>query len=446
MTLFLALVLAIFLGILAGLLPGIGAGMVIISAYPILQKCDINTVFFFYIVLITTMQYYGSISSIIFGVMGEPTSQPAVENGHELFRRGQGDKILAATATSSFVASLFGVLVFCVCATYSTYLTAFLSAIFKVSILTLVLLMLVATNKNKLFGLALLMLGLVFGSAGSEIVPWINQVFPKYSVFDGGIPFAPLLTGFVVIPTLLAYSLQSKIIPVFDSTTLEISFGSRIKNLFDFSYFASTLRGSVAGCVAGIIPGVSYTISSNLAEMIEKFFNKKSNSNQALTQNILSAEAANNAGSIVVLIPLLLFAIPIVPSEALILSLVQSNGFNYLTGLAFISTYFVAITFLLVCINVINWFISGYCYKSIIDLYKFLGRYGYILTLLACAAIALVGGYKDNQFLYTACVLSISTICGFLIENTGTKMIFVFAFFVAGDLVPDFYRLYLTYF
>ena len=71
------------------------------------------------------MQYYGSISSIIFGVMGEPTSQPAVDNGHELFRRGLGDKTLATTATSSFIASLFGVLIFCVCAKYSTFLITF---------------------------------------------------------------------------------------------------------------------------------------------------------------------------------------------------------------------------------------------------------------------------------------------------------------------------------
>jgi TctA family transporter len=446
MELFLVLVLAIFVGILAGLLPGIGAGMVIISAYPILQKCDINTIFFFYIVLITTMQYYGSISSIIFGVMGEPTSQPAVDNGHELFRRGLGDKTLATTATSSFIASLFGVLVFCVCAKYSTFLIMFLSAIFKVSILTSVLVLLVATNKNKLFGIVLLILGLVFGSAGSEIVPWINQVFPKYSVFDGGIPFSALLTGFIVIPTLLSYSLESRTIPVFDSTNLKISFKSRIKNLFDFSYFTSTLRGSIVGCVAGIIPGVSYTISSNLAEMIEKFLNKKSNTNEALTKNILSAEAANNAGSIVVLIPLLLFAIPIVPSEALIMSLVQANGFNYLTGLSFISKHFVIITFLLVFVNLINWFISGYCYKFIIDLYKFLGKYGYTLTLIGCTIIVLITGYNDNQFLYTTYVLLISTICGSLIKDTGTKMIFVFSFFVASDLVPDFYRLYLTYF
>jgi len=439
------LILAVFTGMAAGLLPGIGASMVIVSMYPMLMKYDVTTIFFFYIALITTMQYYSSISSIIFGVMGEPTSQPAVNNGHVLFLRGLGDKILGATSTSSFVASLIGVLIFCICASHSALLVSMLSLIFKVSVLVLVLALLLFTSENPLVGTILMILGLTLGMAGSDIIPAIYYIFPKYSVFDGGIPFAPLLTGFIVVPTLLLYSIKTTNQQVADTTCLQISIRTRIKNLFDFSYFCSTLRGSIIGCIAGIVPGVSYTISSNLAESVEKFLNNKGTSDQSLTQNILSAEAANNSGSIIVLIPLLLFAIPIVPSESLILSLAESRGFDYLSGLSFVSDYFIAITLLLIGVNAVNWIVSGYYYKLVVNLYQFLGKHGYIIALLVCLTIVLINGFNDNQFLYTVYVLLASTFFGLLIKDVGTKMMFVFSFFIAGNLVPDLYRLYLTY-
>lgn len=200
------------------------------------------------------------------------------------------------------------------------------------------------------------------------------------------------------------------------------------------------------GCFCGAIPGVSFSISSNLAEAVEKILHKKSKTTGAMLKNILSAEAANNAGAVVVLAPLLLFAIPILPSEAMVLGIVETQGFSYTTGLEFISLHLPIILAVMIGINCINWILSGYCYKYVSDIYTIMGNYAYATALVLCSIIVLYAGYDDNQFLLTIYVFIASTICGFAIRDISIKMCFVFAFFVAGDLMPEIYRQYLVYF
>jgi len=440
------MVVAIFLGIVAGLMPGLGTTMVLIIVYPILKELTVIEVFFFYLVLDSTMQYYGSVSSIVFGVMGESTSAPAVMNGHALFRRGEGDMALTATATSSFVASLFGILVFWLCAEYSSILTSLLTGKIKAIILISVLLVISVTSSNFLLSLVMIVLGLVAGSAGDNILGWSRFIFPHYSMFDSGIPAAAMLTGFIAIPSLLEFNKANSTLNFHQQNRmLAITPTDRIKYLLNIKHFASTFRGSVIGCICGVIPGVSYSISSNLAEVVEKRLNKKSDTTDALTKNLLAAESANNSGAIVVLAPLILLMIPIVPSESIVLGLVESRGFTYANGLAFISAHLYYILTSLVTVNLINWLMSGYCYRYIANAYFYSYKYIYLIALAGCAAITLVTGYFEFHFLLSVIVLVVSIAAGLAVRSISVKMAFVFAFFVSGDIVIELYRQYLIY-
>lgn len=441
----LIVVCALMVGIAAGLLPGIGLSLVIISAYPLMSYFSIPQIFLFYVVVDSTMQYYGSISSIIFGVLGETTSAPAVENGHALFRAGHGNYALGATATSSFIASLFGIAIFYLCSIYSSVLIVFLTGKVKVVILTLVLGVLVSLSKTRWLAFALALVGLMTGSSGSDIVTWAYAIFPRYSIFDGGIPLAPLLSGFIAIPLILEYMRTPLSVEVQKLQVQPVPVAERIRYLFNLRHFASTLRGSIVGCVAGAIPGVSYTISSNMAEAVEKFINKRDTSIASLSKNLLAAEAANNSGAIVVLAPLLLFALPIVPSEAILLSAVEARGFSYTTGLLFITENLPWVILAMFSINLINWVMSGYCYKYVADVYCSLAKYGYYAALAICVLTTLAAGYSDNQLLFSFEVLVVASLCGMMIKDVTTKLCFVFGFFVAAEYLPELYRLYLIF-
>ena len=70
--------LAISLGMLTGLMPGLGVTALVLSMYHVISNFSIVEMFVFYSVLVSTTQYYGNISSIIYGTYGELTSAPAV--------------------------------------------------------------------------------------------------------------------------------------------------------------------------------------------------------------------------------------------------------------------------------------------------------------------------------------------------------------------------------
>ena len=72
---------ALFLGILAGMLPSMNVSGVLILMMPAAHLIpNWQLLMWFYCVVVMTTQYYGSVSAILFGVVGEFTSIPAVEN------------------------------------------------------------------------------------------------------------------------------------------------------------------------------------------------------------------------------------------------------------------------------------------------------------------------------------------------------------------------------
>jgi hypothetical protein len=99
----------------------------------------------------------------------------------------------------------------------------------------------------------------------------------------------------------------------------------------------------------------------------------------------------------------------------------------------------------LVVLELVNWILSGYCYKYIADLYILLGKYGYQIALGLVMAVVLVSGYLDNTLMLTGLTMTLFTSIGMLIKDVPTKMCLVFALFVSPDLMPEIYRFYLVH-
>lgn len=435
---------AILSGIVAGLLPGIGTTIVIVIAYPLLSKLSVTEIFMFYIVMVSTLQYYGSIGSIIFGILGEPTSAPAVLNGHELYRRGKGELALSMTATGSFIAGAVGIAMFWVLANHSDILVGFLSGKIKSTIILFAMIVLVWVSSQRIIGLIISGVGLSIGIIGSDIVTYTRLVFPKYTMFDGGIPITPIMIGLIVVPMLYHFIKHPILLP--STVVNNVTFRDRVGNLLDFTYLPSIIRGSIIGCLSGIIPGVSYSISSNMAESCEKVINKRGRHDTALMQNLVSAESANNAASVTVIAPMLIFALPIIPSESIILGLVETKGYVIYSAAEYFTNHLPEFLIALMMANLINWVVSGYYYKTIVTLYDDFKHVIYKCILVLSLGIVLVVGYSDHQLLLSVFTLAVFTAMGFIIRSDSLKMVLLFSIFVSNDLMPELYRQYLIYF
>lgn len=426
-------------GMFTGLLPGLGPSSLLLILYPWLTGIGILELFVFYSVLMASAQYYGSISAIIYAVPGEITSTPAVQYGHPEFRKGQGAELLASTATASLVASLVGLFVFYIAQMSTDFLSLFINNTPRLILLSVILLSIFFIVKNKVVAMLAIVAGVLTGQIGFNV--YVNDYFLSSATFlSGGVPMIPLFLGFLVIPDIIKYIRPGNITNAATVNMLSLTFKSRIKNLFNFQDFISSIRGSSIGAIAGLIPSVGTSISSIIAANIEKHLS------QHPRQYVVSAEAANNAAAITVLIPLIILALPIVPSEAIILGLAERQGFGATTSfdtLAAMGTFLISI---LLAVNLLNWILAGVFYQLIARLYFVLSGFIYHIIIFFCAVMVIYTGHVNNQIELYLIISAIGFVGGMFLRSFDVRLAFVFAFFLSDSLFQEIYRFVLFHF
>ena len=97
------------LGYAAGLIPGVGNTIMLLISYPLILNASLLNMLLFYVALISTSQFSGSIVATVFGVPGESSSMPAVAEGKKLFMRGVGNFAISNAAMGSVLGSIMTV-------------------------------------------------------------------------------------------------------------------------------------------------------------------------------------------------------------------------------------------------------------------------------------------------------------------------------------------------
>lgn len=433
-------ILGILSGAAIGLLPGIGAASAMLMLYPVLSQFDLYQVFVFYLALMSSTQYYGSVSAIVFGVAGEVSSLPAVKHGHQLFLQGQGTQALSYTSSGSFFASVLAIvcmgLIFYV---FDDYLIFMLKGKVVLTLLSIALLIILLTSDKKMAAVAFGALGLAAGQVGYNNLHDVRFLTFGIPQLDGGLSLFPIFCGLIIIPILWQQILIKSSLLALDVEP--VKFSNRIKLLTDLQHWASVARGSVVGFFTGMIPGCSYTISSNIADSLE---GKIVKSHHAVKQ-LIAAESANNSGSISVLVPLLLLAIPIVFSEAVLLGLAESKGFSYTNSLELFNQNFWYIVGILFVVNLINWVLTGIFYNVIISIYKRLSKYIYPVTAIVCTALMLWSGYHEHRFWFSAISFLTAVVVGIAtVKYNDEKFVFVYTYFVSTIMSDEIYRQFIV--
>jgi putative tricarboxylic transport membrane protein len=445
-TLILVVIAGIACGIVVGLLPGIGTATILLVSYPFLHSLDLLPLFLFYFAVITTSQYYGSVSAIVFGVTGELSSLPAVDNGHKLFRKGLGARALIYSSTGSFIAAIFGILIFAVLITWcSQFFMYLLKGKVVFVLLSISLSIIIATSGRIWISILFAIIGFALGKVGYDDLVGTRMLTFGIPALDAGIPVFPLLCGLIIVPTMMNFYKLPTV--NFDADQIYMKYSDKIKYLLDLQYFSSILRGSFIGFITGLIPGGSYTISSNIAEEVEHIATKKiDDDNEILMRKLISAESANNSGVISVLIPLIAMSIPIVLSESIIVGLAQTKGFTFATSLPFLLMNFNVILAGLLLMNLVNWIISGLFFNTLIRIYSQLQRYVYIIVGIVTTGIMLKLAIDDYQGVLSLIVFLVASIFGSLFKFDKPKFVLIYTFFISSMLFDEVYRFFIRVF
>lgn len=389
-------VFASLLGLIVGIMPGLGATFALIAMYPILLKWPAEWILIYYAALTMSSQFSGSVSALVFGILGEPTSYPAINERAELQKSNQIPIALLHTASASLIALIISLSMITVMWDWLLNIVYILRTESRLFLLLCIFFMSLLFSRNRyLLNFLMLFVGAILGIIGTPLNGKLLLTFDQWWL-AGGIPLIVVLAGLVAIPG---------IIQVFSVQLSEQIDNNVSSNKSTPLSYKSIFRGSAIGSIVGLIPVIGNTLTSQIAWLIEK--NKKSTALSRIT----AAEAANNSGNVTVLIPLLMFGIPVVTSEMVLYSILSVAGWsNALLDYKSVLQIFTAA----IISGLIAWIFSGKLVSKLIVAFKTQYKLITVVAILASVASVIYIGITDYNLSFYLILLLISCIIGFV--------------------------------
>src|SRR5690349_9096053 len=95
------------LGFVVGILPGLGGPTAMALMLPFVFKMSAVEAFAFLLGMTAVTATTGDITSVLFGVPGEPTTASTIVDGHAMARNGETGRALGAVLMGSLVGAVF---------------------------------------------------------------------------------------------------------------------------------------------------------------------------------------------------------------------------------------------------------------------------------------------------------------------------------------------------
>ena len=413
------------LGLISGLIPGVGNFVLMLLVWPFLSVFGIVELLIMYASMAAISQYIGSIPAIVYGIPGESSSYPAVAESRNLTSISQVSQAISGSAFGSVVGSLTVVGLCYAFVEYTDLIKYFYSTKILVGLLLLVTLVMIFTVNNRWWvNFVLILSGIGLGMIGYNSYLNINfATFGNMHLY-AGLPMPVVLICLFAIPQML-HHWDTEI-------TKSINKTYELGRLYILNPVA-LLGSTVIGFFGGLIPGLTTVFSSTAAYNASMLFTKDP------VKRIVVSETANNAGAFSMLLPLLIFGVPLIGSEAILLFLMEQKGFN-LVQFKF-SDFLPELALGLVVVNAVGFMMAWPLSKMVPSFYRFDIKIIISLLIIALFFVTLYTGYINYSMAYYFVCFVILAPIGVLLRNVDTLPL-VFAFIIHNKLVDGLFRLY----
>lgn len=412
-------------GLFAGILPGIGASISILLMWPIFMTMEPMGIVVTFICMYSMTQFVGSVPAILLSLPGEISAMQAVTEAKTLRSQNQIPEGIAYTAIGSVVGS---VICLALVMTFSDWIHNIFYVYrtpFQVFTMLSVVVMMIFVGGNKWWiNVLLLVGGSVLAMVGIHYYGDNHREFATfgYSQLHNGLPVFPVLLSLFVLPVFLKLIGDN---PGNNFTKIP-EFKVDWTFLYKFKkYIPSSLRGTFIGFIGGFCPALTSVFSAQAAYGVESTLKKGP---EKALERVVAAETANNAGAFSAILPLVLLAIPISTSEALILSVLQMKSFDlaYVDVIAMLEYGVIG----LVITNIIGLFVAWPLARHLCYVFVIPPRILYAILFACLVAICYyIGVTKWQGDFYMWIVLALAPI-GVLLRKINTlPMIFMFILF-----------------
>lgn len=317
--------LGTFCGTAIGVLPGIGPGLTLALLLPITYQVEPASAFILFAGIYYGAMYGGSTTSILLNTPGESATMVTALEGYQMARRGRAAAALATAAIGSFVAGTIGTILL----TLLSPLVAEVALQFGPAEFTMLMLLAFTTvaallGASVLRGMTALFLGLLLGMIGLDKQTGQPRLTGGIPELVDGIDMVLVAVGIFAIGEALYQLARFGV----EAGRIEDASGKAWMSKEDWRRsWKPWLRGTAIGFPIGSIPAGGAEIPTFLSYALEKRLSPKPEEfGHGAIEGVAGPEAANNASTAGVLVPLLTLGIPTSVSAAIMLSAFQSYG------------------------------------------------------------------------------------------------------------------------
>jgi len=313
------------LGTAIGVLPGVGPALTVAMLLPLTNRLDPTGALIMFAGIYYGAMYGGSTTTILLNTPGESASIATALEGNKMAKRGRAGPALATAAIGSFVAGTIATVLLTLLAPVVVEVALKFGPAEYFALMVFAFVTVAAVlGASTVRGLSMLFLGLLFGLVGiDDQTGQMRFAFGIPELMDG-IDVVVLAVGlFAVGEALYVAAYQSRM-----REELERVSGSLWMSREDWRRsWPAWLRATAIGFPFGTIPAGGAEIPTFLSYAMEKKLSKHPHEfGHGAIEGVAGPEAANNASSTGVLVPLLTLGIPTSATAAILLAAFQSYG------------------------------------------------------------------------------------------------------------------------
>ena len=317
--------LGVTLGTAVGVLPGIGPAVAIALLLPLTTKIEPSGALIMFAGIYYGAMYGGSTTSILLNTPGESATIITAMEGNQMAKRGRAGPALCTAAVGSFFAGTLATILLTLMAPQVVEMAVKFGPPEYFALMVLAFTTVSAVlGDSTLRGLTALLIGLGIGVVGIE-----NQSGQARFVFGipqlaDGIEVVTIAVGlFAIGETLYVASKLNNVVEVIEKIK-----GSILMTAEDWKRsWKPWLRGTAIGFPIGAMPAGGAEIPTFLSYAVEKKLTKYPDEfGKGAIEGVAGPEAANNASSTGVMVPLLTLGLPTSATAAILLAAFQQYG------------------------------------------------------------------------------------------------------------------------
>jgi len=303
------MIVGIAVGFVVGILPGLGGPTAMALMLPFVFKMNAVEAFAFLLGMTAVTATTGDITSVLFGVPGEPTTASTIVDGHAMSRNGEAGRALGAVLMSSLVGAVFaGVALGAAVPIIRPLVLSFGSPEFFMLAILGISFVASLSGEDPLKGIISGGIGLMLATIGLDPISGIQRyTFGQLFLWDG-IGLVPITIGFYAIPETIELAVLGSSIAKKEVGEL----GGVMEGVKDtFRHFWLVIRCSALGTVIAIIPGMGAATTQWLAyaHAVQSSPNKE-RFGKGDVRGVLGPGAANNSTLGGSLITTIAFGVP----------------------------------------------------------------------------------------------------------------------------------------